>query len=142
MQRKTAEKVQNFAGAAQAREKASWRRRKVQFRGATGLPRRRFCGAKPRHTNSAPQERSRLAGFREDPDLPQGMIAWYCGASREKSKLAPPESSIPGWHRLASAPLLRRQTQAYQFCAAREKQIGRIQRNFWETSGLYQGMIS
>ena len=81
---KTAEKVQNFAGAAQAREKASWRRREVQFQGATGLPRRRCCGAKPRHTNSAPQERGRLVGFREDPDLPQGMIAWYCGASQGK----------------------------------------------------------
>ena len=43
-----------------------------------------------------------------------------CGASQGKSKLAPPESSIPGRHRLASASLLRRQTQAYQFCAARE----------------------
>ena len=71
--------------AAPAREKASWRRWEVQFQGATGLPRRRCCGAKPRHTNSAPQERGRLVGFREDPDLPQGMIAWYCGASQGKA---------------------------------------------------------
>ena len=96
--------------AVQAREKASWRRREVQFQGATGLPRRRFRGAKPRHAISAPQERSRLAGFREDPDLPQGMIAWYCGASREKSKLAPMGSSIPGRHRLAPPPHQRPQT--------------------------------
>ena len=57
-----------------------------------------------------------------------------CGASQGKSKLAPPESSIPGCHRLASAPLLRRQIQACHICAAREKQIGRIQRSFWPLS--------
>ena len=45
-----------------------------------------------------------------------------------KSKLAPPGSSIPGRHRLAPPPLSRRQTQACHICAAREKQIGRIQR--------------
>ena len=110
------------AGAARAREKASWRRRRVPFRGATGLPRCRCCGAKPRHATSAPQERGRLAGFREDSSLRQGLIAWNCGASQGKSKLAPPESSIPGRHRLGSAPLLRRQTKAYHLCAAcREK---------------------
>ena len=84
------------AGAARAREKASWRRRRVPFRSATGLPRCRCCGAKPRHATSAPQERGRLAGFREDSSLRQGLIAWNCGASQGKSKLAPPESSIPG----------------------------------------------
>ena len=58
-----------------------------------------------------------------------------CSASQGKSKLAPPESSIPGRHRLASASLLRRQTQAYQVCAAGESQIGRIQRSSCPSPG-------
>ena len=57
------------------------------------------------------------------------------GASQGKSKLAPPESSIRGRHRLTSVPLLRRQTKACHFCAAREKQIGRIQRRFFPSPG-------
>ena len=44
---KTAEKVQNFAGEVQAREKASWRRWEVQFQGATGLPRAASAAPNP-----------------------------------------------------------------------------------------------
>ena len=97
--------------------------------GCHKLASRRCCGAKPKFVTSAPQKRGRLAGFREASGLYQEMISWNCGASQGKSKLAPPESSTPGCHRLASAPLLRRKTQVCHFCAAKERQIGRIQRS-------------